>query len=105
MNMNINKDASSYTSPFLVVLIDTLDSYYYADVFEEDKMQPFDKFNDLKKAQTVADALFILKNYKWVSLNEMNESDGGWDVRIYDSNLSCVYAAHQTFEKSWIGTI
>lgn len=105
MNMKINKDASTYRPPFLVVLIDTFDSYYYADVFEEYKMQPFDKFDDLKKAKVVADALFITKNYKWESLDEMNEVDGGWDIRIFDSNLSCVYAAHQTFKKRWVGMI
>ena len=103
--MKINKDASTYKPPFLVILIDALDSYYYADVFEEDKMQSFDKFDDLRKAKIVADALFILKNYKWESLEAMNEVDGGWDVRVYDANLSCVYAAHQTFEQNWISAM
>lgn len=85
----------------MVVLIDAQDAYYYSDVFDEEKMQPFDKFDNLQKARIIADALFILKNYKWKSLKAMNELDGGWDIRIYDANLSCVYAAHQTFNKKW----
>lgn len=99
--MKINSDESTYKPPFSVVILDAMDAYYYADVME--KMDLFDKIEDYKKAVDVANALFVVKNYKWKSLDEMNDCDGGFDVRVYDSNNSCVYAAHTNFLKKWIG--
>lgn len=97
----VNRDKSTYKSPFTVVLLDATDAFYYADIME--KMEPVDKFNELEKAIVVADSLFVIKNYKWESLQAMNEVDGGYDVRIYDANLSCIYAAHEKYKDKWIG--
>lgn len=80
-----------------------MDALLQADIFDEEKYQIFDQINDFNKAKVVADALYILKNYKWNSFEEMTNVDGGWDVRVYDSNNSCIYIAHQTFGKTWIG--
>lgn len=41
--------------------------------------------------------LFVVKNYKWDSLDEMNGCDGGYDVRVFDARFSCVYAEHEEF--------
>lgn len=99
--VKVNLDKSTHKTPFTVALLDATDAYYYADIMEN--MEPFDKFEDIKKAIVVADALFVLKNYKWESLKEMNHLDAGYDVRIYDSNWSCVYAAHEKYKDKWIG--
>ena len=47
--------------------------------------------------------LFVLKNKGWESLQAMNDVDGGYDVRVYDSTMSCVYAAHTKYIENWIG--
>ncbi len=33
----------------------------------------------------------------------MNDVDGGYDARVYDSGNSCVYAAHTRYQSRWIG--
>lgn len=91
----------TYKPPFKIVLLDATDAYYYADVMAE--MEEFDTVEDLDVAKALADSLFVVKNYKWESLQEMNNLDGGWDVRVYDENLSCVYAAHESYKDTWIG--
>ncbi len=100
--MKINKDSATHKLPYTVVLLDATDAFYYADIMEN--MESVDIFEDLEKAKALADALFVVKNYKWESLEDMNEADGGYDVRIYDKNLSCVYAAHEKFKDKWIGS-
>ncbi len=100
--VKINKEVSSYKTPYKIVLLDAMDTYYYADVM--DNMEVFDTLDSLEVAKALADSLFVIKNYKWKSLQEMNNVDGGWDVRIYDENSTCIYAAHQRFTKSWIGS-
>lgn len=97
--MVINKDISTYKKPYTVTILDATDAYYYADVM--DIMMPFDTFDDLEKAKTVSDAIFVIKNYKWESLQAMNELDAGFDVRIYDGNFSCVYISHEKFKDKW----
>lgn len=100
--MKINTDQTTYQPPFHLVLIDATDAFYYADEFDEEKLFTIDSFSDLNLAKKVADSLFVVKNYKWTSLQEMNDLDGGWDARVYDSNYSCVYAAHELYKDKWI---
>lgn len=97
--VRINTDAASQIAPFKVVLFDAFDAYYYADIM--DTMNVFDTFDNYELAVKVADALFVIKNYKWKSLQEMNDADGGWDVRVFNSEHACVYAAHRKYEKRW----
>ena len=97
----VNSDKTAYQPPYSVVILDATDAYYYADIM--DNMQEVAKLDDYAKGVALADALFVAQNYKWESLQEMNELDGGCDVRIYDSMLSCVYAAHTRYEKNWFG--
>jgi len=99
--MEINSDKSTYKPPFSVVLLDAMDAYYYADVM--DKMEEITKLEDYEKAVAIADAFFVVKNYQWESLEAMNDADGGFDVRVYDSSTSCVYAAHTKYINKWIG--
>src|SRR3989338_1547121 len=99
--MKINNDKSTYKPPFSIVLVDAMDAYYYADVMG--KMEEVGKEEDLGKAIAIADALFVLKNKGWESLRAMNDVDGGYDVRVYDSTMSCVYAAHTKYIENWIG--
>ncbi|MCL4387191.1 hypothetical protein M1307_02205 [Patescibacteria group bacterium] len=100
--MNINRNEATHILPYKVVLLDATDAYYYADVM--DNMEEFATIENFNVAKDLADALFVIKNYKWESLEAMNELDAGFDVRVYDSKFSCVYAAHESFEKIWIGS-
>ncbi|MDO8569238.1 MAG: hypothetical protein Q7R89_00390 [bacterium] len=99
--MRINNDKATYIQPFSVVLLDAMDAYYYADVM--DKMEEVTKVETYEKAVAIADALFVVKNHGWESLQAMNDVDGGYDVRVYDSTMSCVYAAHAKYIDKWIG--
>lgn len=98
--MKINSDISKYVPPYKVVILDTTDAYYYADIM--DNMKLFDELESLPLAKKLADALFITHNYKWESLKAMNDVDGGYDIRVYDQKYSCVYAAHTKYLKNWI---
>src|SRR5947209_3331890 len=99
--MKINRNITTHVPPYTVVLIDATDAYYYADVMGEWKT--IDVVNDLYIAQELADALFVTKNYRWENIEAMNNCDGGFDVRIYDQNHACVYAAHEKYKRNWIG--
>lgn len=99
--MRINNDISTYKAPFTIVLFDAWDAYYYADLIDD--MYEIDKLENLEVAKALAIALFISKNYKWESFKEMIDKDGGYDVRIYDGNFSCIFAAHERFKDKWIG--
>src|SRR3989344_1860490 len=99
--MKINNNKNTYKPPFIVVLLDAMDAYYYADVME--KMEEVTKVETYEKAVAIADALFVVKNHGWESLQAMNDVDGGYDVRVYDSAMSCVYAAHTKYINKWIG--
>lgn len=98
--MNLNTIESTFKPPYTVVILDATDAYYYADVMGS--MEEFDTVESLNLAKKLADSLFIVKNYRWKSLEEMNSCDGGYDVRIYDKNHSCIYAAHTKYEINWI---
>ena len=99
--MTINTDKTTYKPPFQVIVLDATDAYYYADLM--DKMELFDTVERYELAVALADALFVEKNYKWKSLERMNSCDGGYDVRVYDTDFSCVYAAHTKYKEIWIG--
>ena len=100
--MHVNRNANTYKPPFTVVPLDAMDAYYYADVM--DNMKPVGTFDNLNKAKAISDALFVLKNSNWESLQAMNDADGGYDVRIYDEYHSCACAAHEKFKDKWIGS-
>lgn len=99
--MNINKKIEDRKAPFSVVVLDMMDRYYYADVVDE--MGLYKKLDDYGKAIALADALFVINNYGWEDLQAMNNVDGGYDVRVYNSDMACIYAAHEKYKDTWIG--
>lgn len=100
--VKIVTEAGLLVPPFSVYVIDMMDAFYYADLFEETSRFEFiDKLKEYKRAVTLSDALFVVKNYKWDSLYDMNDTDGGYDVRVYDSESKCVYAAHAKYKDTW----
>jgi hypothetical protein len=101
-SISINSDRVTHQPPYSVVILDATDAYYYADVMEN--MEEYARVEDFGKAIALADALFVVKNYRWDSLAAMNDVDGGYDVRVYDSTFSCVYAAHTRYADDWIGS-
>jgi hypothetical protein len=100
--MKINKVFSTYKAPFVILIIDAFDAYYYADIMENGRHQKFAKVDTYELAVTLADANFIIKNFMWDDFKEMIYLDAGYDVRVYDANHSCVYAAHEKFKENWI---
>lgn len=100
--MEINKDTSTFKAPFLIRIMDAFDSFYYADFFNGGQNEDFAKVDTFELAETIADALFISKNFMWDSLKDMNDLDAGFDVRVFDTNNSCVYASHEKFKDKWI---
>ncbi len=100
--MNINRDRTTFRPPYSVIVLDAEDAYYYADVMG--RMEKVDALDDYEKAVALADAIFVTKNYMWESLEAMNNVDGGYDVRVYDSTSTCVYAAHTRYQQRWIGS-
>ena len=93
--------------PFRVILMDAIDAYYYADLYDDLKGEPrmflFDTVENEKVAKQLADALFVVKNYKWESLEPMNELDSGWDVQVRDANSKVVHRGHWDYKDKWIG--
>ena len=65
--MKINNNKNTYKPPFIVVLLDAMDAYYYADVME--KMEEVTKVETYEKAVAIADALFVVKNHGSTSTN------------------------------------
>ncbi len=102
MELRINTKKSTFQAPFTIMILDAFDCYYYADFYNGGENQTFARVDTFELAKTLADALFATKNFMWDSLDEMNELDAGYDVRVYDVDGSCVYAAHQRFAKKWI---
>ena len=100
--MQINKDKATYEAPFLIRIMDAFDCNFYADIFDGGESEDFAKADNFELAKTIADALFITKNFMFENLASMNEMDAGFDIRVYDANHSCVYAAHEKFKKKWI---
>ena len=100
--VHINTNESDRVPPFEIVILDAMDMAYLADVME-DRMYLFDTLEDYGIGVALADALFVTKNYGWKSLQAMNELDAGYDVRVYNKNNACIYAAHTRFKEHWIG--
>lgn len=82
--------------PYTVVIIDLLDAYHYADVFDDERYAIVGKnFSSYTGCVKLADRLFKALNYGKKTQTEWIEWEDGWDVRIYDSNYKCVYRAYE----------
>ncbi len=89
-------DNEKFKSPYSIAIIDLLDAYHYADVFEDDRFAVIARnFIDLDKSIALADRLFRALNPDSKSQEEWCEYDDGFDVRIYDSEAQCAYKAHE----------
>jgi len=93
-NTNVELSKGLYS----VVIIDLLDAYPYADVFDENRYAIVGRnYSSLALAQGLADRLFEALNPNADSLTKWEEIEGH-DVRIYDGNMKCVYKAHQKLQ-------
>lgn len=87
-------------SPYTVTIIDCLDAYHHADVFDDDKYAVVGKnYSDLGMCMALADRLFYALNPLVKSQAEWTEWEDGHDVRVYDADLNCVYKAHDKLPK------
>ena len=82
--------------PLMIVLIDLMDAYYYADVFDEERYTAIrQKYSDYDIACGLTDRLFWALNPNDKTREKWVTRDAGWDVRIYDADYKCVYKAHE----------
>jgi len=87
-------------SPFTIAIIDLIDAYHYADVFDQERYawlgwQEYAKYIDYDMVIALADRLFWALNPTVKTQQEWIEWDAGYDVRVYDADLSCAYRAHE----------
>lgn len=88
-------------APYTVVIIDLLDAYVHADVFDNDRYAFVGKnYTDLGYCIALADRLFSALNPKATTQPEWSEQDAGHDVRIYDADFECLYKGHEKFRSS-----
>jgi len=86
--------------PFTVAIIDLIDAYHYADAFSGDRYawlgrQKYAGYYDLETVIAMADRLFWALNPGVKTQEDWIKWDSGYDVRVYDSEVRCVYAAHE----------
>ncbi len=86
--------------PYTIAIIDLMDAYHYADVFDDDRYKILaSDFSSLEHCIALADRLFLALNPNDRTRAEWHYMDKGWDVRIYDKEASCVYKAHEKLPK------
>src|SRR3989344_5045562 len=86
--------------PFKIAIIDMIDAYHYADVFEDERYvwlgyQGYAEYVDYDVIVALADRLFWALNPKAATQEDWTKWDAGYDVRIYDANSNCVYKANE----------
>ncbi|MCX6720335.1 MAG: hypothetical protein NTW11_00830 [Candidatus Staskawiczbacteria bacterium] len=87
-------------SPFVLAIIDLIDVYHYADVFDQERYawigwQKYAKYAECDTLIKLADRLFWAFNPSAKTQEDWIKWDSGYDVRVYDANMACVYAAHE----------
>jgi len=90
--------------PFVIAIIDLIDAYHYADVFDEQRyawlgVQEYAKYVDYDAVVQLSDRLFSALNPGKETQEEWCELDDGYDIRVYDKNMKCVYKAHEKLPK------
>ena len=91
-------------SPFIIAMIDLIDAYHYADVFDDNRYawigwQEYAKYTDYDMMVKLADRLFWAFNPSAKTQEDWTKWDSGYDVRVYDANHACVYKAHEKLPK------
>ena len=91
-------------SPFTIAIIDLIDAYHYADVFNKERYawlgwQEYAKYTDYEIIVALADRLFWALNPGAKTQEDWIKWDDGYDVRVYDADFSCIYKAHKKLLK------
>jgi len=86
--------------PFTIAIIDLIDAYHYADVFDEERYawlghQAYAEYVVYDIVMALSDRLFWALNPDAKTQEDWIEWESGYDVRIYDADSSCVYKAHE----------
>lgn len=90
----------SVKQPFTIAIIDLIDAYHYADIFDGERYawlgwQEYAKYVNYDAMVALADRLFWALNPEAKTQEDWIKWDAGYDVRVYDANFSCVYKAHE----------
>lgn len=93
MKTNTNKNEIKY--PLTIAIIDMLDAYHYADIFDQERYAVIGTYSDLDISIALADRLFTALNPNDKTQRDWIKLDAGHDVRIYDAKPECVYKAHE----------
>ena len=86
--------------PFKLLILDLFDAYHYADIVEGDWRYAwltggYAPINNYEKVVTLADRVFWAFNPNAKTQEEWYHWDAGYDVRVYDKDMNCVYKAHE----------
>ena len=110
--IKVNSNAKTYQAPFRIMIVNEFDQHLHVDLSKKiyyppsdlvgGKEEIFARTDTFELAKTIANALFISKNFMWNNLDEMKKSGKGQDVRVYDAKHKLVYLTHTKFEKKWI---
>lgn len=80
---------------YIVAIIDLLDAYHYADIFDDERYAVVGRnFAYYAGCVKLADRLFRALNPGKETKAAWTEWEDGWDVRVYDGTHLCVYKAH-----------
>lgn len=85
--------------PFVVAILDLIDTYHYADFFDKERyaflgVGDYAKYVNYEMIVQLADRLFWALNPDAKTQEDWIEWDAGYDVRVYDADSACVYKAH-----------
>lgn len=101
---DIDDEGNKGKPPYKLAIIDLLDAYHYADVFDDERYawfgwQEYAKYTDYDMLVALADRLFWAFNPNAKTQAEWYKWDAGHDVRIYDADNCCLYKAHEKLPK------
>jgi|SRR3989344_6342776 len=86
--------------PYKIAVIDLIDAYHYADVFDDERYawfgwQKYAQYIDYDSVVALSDRIFRSFNPNAKTQADWTEWESGYDVRIYDVDSHCVYKAHE----------
>ena len=90
------ENSKNKKAPYTVVILDLLDAYHFADVFDENRYKILsNNFVSYEGCVKLADRLFWALNPEDKTQEDWCEMDDGWDVQVYNADFHCVYKAHE----------
>ncbi len=101
------KEEDEEDTSFTIAIIDLIDADHYADIVDEERYawvgwRGVVVYPNYDKIVALADRLFWALNPDKKTQKEWCEFDDGYDVQVYDKNMSCVYKAHEKLPKKEI---